>query len=146
MWRGDGGRGIYWDDWCGGGTGEKRWNLLLPILPRCSVFMGGFRSLGWGLGTVSFPPSTRFRPTCQTPWSRAHLPGTSCGMIQSGERTESGDHTSSDTFQVCFYCCRQDEIDPAIEQYLQENQGFIENFARGTAHMFRLVGSCMLVW
>ena len=52
---------------------------------------------------------------------------------------EQSQVTSSDASQVHFYCCRQDEIDPAIEQYLQENQGFIENFARGTAHMFRLV-------
>ena len=40
---------------------------------------------------------------------------------------------------LCWHwICRQDEIDPAIEQHLQENQGFIDNFARGTAHMFRL--------
>ena len=53
--------------------------------------------------------------------------------------------TSSDVFQLCFCFYRQDEIDPAIEQYLQENQGFIDNFARGTAHMFRLVWSSVLV-
>ena len=35
--------------------------------------------------------------------------------------------------------CRQEEIDLDIEVQLEENQGFIDNNPRGTAHMFRLV-------
>ena len=34
--------------------------------------------------------------------------------------------------------CRQDEIDLDIEVQLEENQGFVDNAQRGTAHMFRL--------
>lgn len=32
---------------------------------------------------------------------------------------------------------RTEEIDEEIDQQLQENLGFVDNFARGTAHMFR---------
>ena len=38
---------------------------------------------------------------------------------------------------VLSILCRQDEIDSDIEIQLNENEGFIDNFARGTAHMFR---------
>lgn len=34
---------------------------------------------------------------------------------------------------------RQEEIDDVIESALENGEGFIDNFARGTAHMFRLV-------
>ena len=37
---------------------------------------------------------------------------------------------------TCLIVYRQEEIDEDIEVQLQEN-GFIDNFARGTAHMFR---------
>ena len=40
---------------------------------------------------------------------------------------------------ICMCCHRNEEIDPAIEAHLEENKGFIDNFARGTAHMFRYV-------
>ena len=33
--------------------------------------------------------------------------------------------------------CRSEEITYPIEESLEENSGFIDNFARGTAHMFR---------
>lgn len=33
--------------------------------------------------------------------------------------------------------CRSEEITDPIEESLEENGGFIDNFARGTAHMFR---------
>ena len=32
---------------------------------------------------------------------------------------------------------RSSEIDDVIEQQLKDNCGFVENFARGTAHMFK---------
>ena len=39
---------------------------------------------------------------------------------------------------VMYYLvCRQEEIDETIGSDLEKNNGFIENFARGTAHMFR---------
>ena len=38
---------------------------------------------------------------------------------------------------ICVAHCRSCEIDDVIEQQLDENCGFIDNFARGTAHMFK---------
>ena len=38
---------------------------------------------------------------------------------------------------MCCTWCRSDDIDDHIEDSLEENNGFIDNFARGTAHMFR---------
>ena len=50
---------------------------------RCSVCMGGFPSLFLGMA-LSHPSMTSL-PTCQTPWNRAHWPGTSCGTTQLGK-------------------------------------------------------------
>ena len=35
----------------------------------------------------------------------------------------------------CYH--RSSEIDGVTEQQLADNRGFVDNFARGTAHMFK---------
>ena len=40
-------------------------------------------------------------------------------------------------YYVFLHNHRSEEIDEVTEQQLKENRGFVDNFARGTAHMFK---------
>ena len=46
-------------------------------------------------------------------------------------------HVHDFTCICTFTMYRSNEIDDVIEQQLKENKGFVDNFARGTAHMFK---------
>ena len=100
-------------------------------------------------------------PTSPLLWRATCLHGKSCGTTQSGLGTFRVLACVQFTYslkcmclyvQVCLHTHlsallsepirvvsshRQDDIDASIEEQLAQNDGFVDNFARGTAHMFR---------